>query len=300
MSVCFLGLFAFAGNAFAGSANLAWGGVSGASGYRVFYGTVSGKYTAKLDAGNKTSVTVTGLTNGTRYFFAVKAYAGSLTSPYSGEVSTMVGALVAAYGFDETSGTQVLDSSGKGNHGTLLNATRTTNAKFGRALSFNGSNSLVTVGDSSSLDLTSGMTLSAWVYPTSWATGWKSLIRKERTGGFAYALNANTDSNKPNTALRIGTSDRYLGAGSHLPSNAWTHLAATYDGATQRLFINGVEVGSRSQTGTIDTSANPLRIGGNTVMAGRYFKGLIDEVRVHNRALSQKEILAMSKQAVVK
>ena len=207
---------------------------------------------------------------------------------------------MAAYGFDETSGTQVLDASGNGNHGTLSNATRTTQAKFGRALSFSGSNSLVTVSDSNSLDLTSGMTLSAWVYPTTWASGWKTVIMKERSGGLAYALYANSDAGLPNSTLSIGSYDRQLTVGSHLPSNAWTHLAATYDGTTQRLYVNGVQVGSRAQTGTLDVSANPLRIGGNTVWANEYFQGLIDEVRIYNRALSQAEIAAVSQEPVVK
>ncbi|WP_338115199.1 PKD domain-containing protein, partial [Thiocapsa imhoffii] len=77
-----------------------------------------------------------------------------------------VGGLVAAYGFEETSGSSVQDGSGQGNHGTLLNVTRTTQGRFGRALSFNGTNSLVTVEHSASLGLSDGMTLSAWVYPT--------------------------------------------------------------------------------------------------------------------------------------
>jgi hypothetical protein len=294
-----MGLLAASGNAFASSTNLTWNGVSGASGYLVHYWKDSGASRLTLDAGSKTNATVTGLDDGTRYYFAVQAYAESLTSPYSSEISTVVGALVAAYGFDETGSTQVLDSSGKGNHGTLLNATRTTQGKFGRALSFNGSNSLVTVGDTSSLDLANGMTVSAWIYPTAAASGWKSLVVKESSGGLGYALNANSDTNQPNNTLRIGSSDQSLRAGSPLPINAWTHLAATYDGATQRLFVNGVQVGSRSQTGTINVSANPLRIGGNTVLAGRYFKGLIDEVRIHNRALNQQEIIAMSTQPVL-
>ena len=292
-----VGLGAAPVNALAGDAKLAWQGVSGAAGYRVSYGVTSGKYTKTLDVGNKTSTTVTGLTDGTRYFFAVRAYKGSLTSGYSNEISTVVGALVAAYGFNESSGTTVSDSSGKGNHGTLLNATRTT-GKFGGALSFNGSNSLVTIPDKSSLDLTNGMTLSAWLYPTTTLSGWKSLIAKERTGGLTYALHANSDLTKPNNALYIGTSYRHLSTGSQLPANKWTHLAATYDGSTQRLFVNGVQVGSRSQTGSLSVTANPLRIGGNTVLSGRNFKGHIDEVRVHNRALIAAEIAAMSKQAV--
>ena len=91
-----LGLLALTGGAFAGSVNLAWDAVSGASGYRVYYGTTSATYTANLDAGSKTSATVAGLTDGTRYYFAVQAYAGTVTSGYSNEVSTIVAAATTA------------------------------------------------------------------------------------------------------------------------------------------------------------------------------------------------------------
>jgi hypothetical protein len=71
--------------------------------------------------------------------------------------------------------------------------------------------------------------------------------------------------------------------------NAWTYLAATWNGTTLRLYVNGVEVGSRALTGTIRTSTGVLRIGGNTVWS-EWFRGLIDEVRVYNRALTLQEI----------
>ena len=73
--------------------------------------------------------------------------------------------LVAAYSFNEGTGTTVGDASGKGNVGTISNATWTTAGHAGGALSFNGTSSWVTVPDSSSLDLTNGMTLEAWVKP---------------------------------------------------------------------------------------------------------------------------------------
>ena len=73
------------------------------------------------------------------------------------------------------------------------------------------------------------------------------------------------------------------------PVNAWTHVALTYDGATLRLFVNGTQVASRATTGAIQTTDNPLWIGGNSPY-GEYFTGLIDEVRVYNRALTQAEI----------
>ena len=68
--------------------------------------------------------------------------------------------------------------------------------------------------------------------------------------------------------------------GRPLPLNTWSFLAATYDGTTLRLFVNGTEVANRVVGGAIDTSDNPLHIGGNPVW-GEYFAGLIDNVRVY-------------------
>ncbi|HET8754994.1 MAG TPA: hypothetical protein VFM58_03245 [Solirubrobacteraceae bacterium] len=74
---------------------------------------------------------------------------------------------VAAYGFDEGSGTAITDSSGTGNDGSTSGTTWSTAGRFGPALSFNGSGAAVTIPDSSSLDLSSGMTLEAWVNPSA-------------------------------------------------------------------------------------------------------------------------------------
>ena len=74
---------------------------------------------------------------------------------------------MAAYGFNEGSGTVVSDVSGNGNNGTISGATWTTSGKYGNALSFNGTNALVTINNAPSLQLTSAMTVEAWVYPTT-------------------------------------------------------------------------------------------------------------------------------------
>ena len=76
-----------------------------------------------------------------------------------------------------------------------------------------------------------------------------------------------------------------------IPVTTWTHLATTYDGATLRLYVDGVQVSSKPQTGTLASSANPLQIGGDDIY-GQYFSGLIDEVRVYNVALTAAEIQA--------
>jgi PKD repeat protein len=198
--------------------------------------------------------------------------------------------LVAAYGFNEGTGTAVRDSSGNSNNGASSGTTWLPTGRFGKALSFNGSSSLVSVADSNSLDLTNGMTLEAWVYPTVALSSWRSVIAKEQTAGAVYYLEANSDSNVPAFGIYAGGEQTLLGTAT-LPANAWSHLAASYDGTTQRIYVNGVQVASRAQTGTISTSAGVLRIGGNSVW-GEYFQGHIDEVRIYNRALNTSEIQA--------
>jgi hypothetical protein len=66
-------------------------------------------------------------------------------------------------------------------------------------------------------------------------------------------------------------------------------VTATYDGTTERLYVNGMQVSSLNVAGTISTSNSPLKIGGNAIWS-EWFNGLIDEVRVYNRALSASEI----------
>ena len=97
---------------------------------------------------------------------------------------------VAAYAFDEGSGTTVTDLSGNGNNGTLANTTWAATGKYGKALSFNGTSSRVTIPDSASLHLTSGMTLEAWVNPATTTAAWRDVIYK---GNDNYYLEGTSD-----------------------------------------------------------------------------------------------------------
>ena len=197
--------------------------------------------------------------------------------------------LVAAYNLDEASGSTANDSSGNGNTGTISGPTHTTSGKYGRALSFDGTNDFVSIADSSSLHLTTGMTLEAWVNQGGGQT-WRTVIFKERPGGMTYALYARNANSRPVGQVYIG-GERDVAGTSTVPNNSWTHLATTYDGATQRFFVNGTQVASRAQTGSIIASTGLLKLGGNGIW-GEWFKGTIDDVRVYSRALSAAEIQA--------
>jgi hypothetical protein len=198
--------------------------------------------------------------------------------------------LVAAYGFNEGTGTTTTDVSGNANNGSLSNTTWTTLGQFGNALSFNGTSSRVNVSDSGSLDLTTGMTLEAWVFPTS-LTGTRTVVFKQVTGGHVYGLFASAGALRPVASVRIGATTFAVTGPSSLPLNAWSHLAATYDGSALRLYVNGADVASQAVAGLLQTSGNPLRLGGSA-SSGQYFQGRIDEVRVYSQARSGAEIQA--------
>ena len=219
---------------------------------------------------------------------------GDVTTTKAGFITAQGSAvkpgLVAAYNFDAGTGTSLADLAGT-NTGTITKATWAANGHSGKALLFNGVDSWVTVSDAASLDLSTGMTLEAWVYPTTAQSGWTNIIMKEQATASVYYLSANSDINVPVGGAFVGGAERALAAKSTLPLNTWTHLATTYDGVTQKFYVNGVLVSSRAQTGAIQASTGALRIGGDSIW-GEYFKGMIDDVRIYNRAASISEIQA--------
>jgi hypothetical protein len=225
------------------------------------------------------AVTITGTYNS-----ASKQAALTVTPP-----GTTPTGLVAAYAFNEGSGTTTVDASGNGQNGTITAGTWTTSGKNGNALSFNGSSSWVTVPDSNSLDLSTGMTLEAWVYPTVAPTNWNSIIMKEAPGFYVYALYISPSSH-PSLAIVINGIEQGFESSTTMPLNTWSHLAGTYDGTTLRLYVNGTQIGTQAISAVIPASTGVLRIGGNSIWTNEFFKGRIDDVRIYSRSLTAGEI----------
>ncbi len=125
--------------------------------------------------------------------------------------------------------------------------------------------------------------------PNAAGPSWRTVLFKEKSGGMVYSLYASENTNRPVAQVDIDGERNALGA--PLALNAWTHLAATYDGSILRLYVNGTLASSLSVGDDIPASAGPLQIGGNSIWR-EWFAGQIDDVRVYNRALGASDLQA--------
>lgn len=198
----------------------------------------------------------------------------------------------------------VTDASSYANHATAFGSPTFVAGMVGQALNLNGTSQYAAVPDNASLDLTNALTLATWVKPTLEAT--QNLISKSTNGGIGgYELClAATSSTWPHKAFfrlnQVPSGDTYRINSTTLYSdhlNTWIHLAATYDGATMKLYVNGVLESSLAAAITINSNALPLGLAAQ-VDAGnagaRFLAGGMDDARVYNRALDAGEIAALA------
>ena len=166
---------------------------------------------------------------------------------------TPAAGLVAAYSFSEGAGTAVADASGTGNTGTVQNATWTTAGKYGNALVFNGTNALLTIPDSASLRLTTGMTLEAWVNPSTVSSAWRDVIFKGDDNHYMEATSATAECRQREPSVRSTEWRRWRRMRSH--------LALTYDKARYACTSMGCKYRA-SRRRAASPRGNPLQIGG--------------------------------------
>ena len=122
------------------------------------------------------------------------------------------------------------------------------------ALSFNGTTARVRVPDAPVLDLTTAVTVEAWPSRRRHSLGGGRSCRRK---SIVPAARPDSGSLRPAAGMTVGSAVPNVLGPTALPVGVWSHLAVTYDGAQLRLYVNGVQVADRAQTGAIAPSGEP-------------------------------------------
>ncbi|HYG73398.1 MAG TPA: LamG-like jellyroll fold domain-containing protein [Planctomycetota bacterium] len=200
--------------------------------------------------------------------------------------------LAAHWTFDETAGLNAADRSGNGNTGTLVNGSSWSAGKIAGGLRFDGVDDYVECANNPSLNPVGQLSLSAWVNADT-ATSSKVIVSKANGSVLQYTL---VRFGNGSLRFNIGTTSGIAGLSSvtALAANRWYHVAATYDGSTIRLFIDGVLNASVAKSGAMSDCGRGVRIGAGTGTESMFFKGSLDDLRIYNQALSAAEISALA------
>jgi len=201
--------------------------------------------------------------------------------------------------FEEGTGKVAKDKSGNGNDGTLEPGTKWIEGQYGKAISLNGKDSGVTVPDSDSLDTPDEITVEAWIYPLSANVDYPEIVLKGYGTAFELTMMQNLSID---WEFHIGGWKTINSGAGAVEFKKWFHAAGTYDGKATRVYVNGVEKSTAAHSGAFGVNDAPVLVGyrlRNMQTPDMFFEGIIDDVAIYNRALTEKEIKADMEQGVL-
>jgi hypothetical protein len=173
---------------------------------------------------------------------------------------------------------------GKGNPGSVVNASL-TNGKVRDGYFFDGVGDFIAVNDSSNLDITGNLTLSAWIYPIENQVGY--VVAKYQS----YMIHLTGNPLVAQGGIWVGGNWNPLATTTSIPFNQWSHVVFTYNKSNAYIYLNGTLSGSGTNNNSIDVRNQIFCIGAkNSTVRDRDFNGSIDEVGVWNRALTSTEV----------
>jgi hypothetical protein len=157
-------------------------------------------------------------------------------------------------------------------------------------LSLDGNGDYVRIVNETDFDLTAEITVAAWIKVNKSDKNWQSIITK---GDSAWRLAREQDQDSLQFCCGPGRTRRLVRGSRDVNDDQWHHVAGVYDGTRMYLYLDGKLDVSVSSVGKIDTNDEPVYIGENSERPGRFWDGLIDDVRVYSYALSEVQIKAL-------
>lgn len=210
----------------------------------------------------------------------------------------------ALWHFDETTGLTAADATANGNHGTLLNFpgddSQWIPSDYNGALHFSSNYVEVAHSDSLGADLANAFSVAAWIrsdVPLSTGGDTYRMLEKENSFFLLQGNNGALGTGGVSVLVKKGGANLAVGVGQALDANRWYHVAATFDGATVSIYLDGSLKGTLAVSAPIDTPAQPLHIGSDynaNPAAQKFLRGAMDEVGIWERALQPSEVAELS------
>ena len=186
----------------------------------------------------------------------------------------------------------------RGNNGVLQNGTTFAAGKVGQAFSFDGVDDQIVAPHNAGQNGGTQITVDAWINLTASAHGQPIAQKRSVSNVGGYTFETTHSPFGPDNGLQWAIMISGVYHVLQTPSNVLTlgtfqHVAATYDGAMMRIYVDGMEKANMAASGSIDPRTDPFVIGRNVPNVSIDWHGLIDEVELYNRALPQPEIAAI-------
>jgi len=202
--------------------------------------------------------------------------------------------LILYFSFDDVKGGKAVDLSGKGNDGVILGNSKTVAGKFGSALEFNGTDSCIEVKDNVNLN-PKEITITVWVklaelkryggIVAKWAGTWQGYLLQTSVNHAIVPLIGDGSATYA-----------YCGGIKDIKQDVWYHVAMTWNG-TLNFYVDGKEANYDKATSVFKT-AGEMKVPADSLFVGKradnnsFFKGVMDEVMIFNKALSLQEVQA--------
>ena len=209
-------------------------------------------------------------------------YGDSSLSSDASSTSTWNSNFKAVYHLGD--GTTLSMSDSTANALTLTNngTTPAGTGKIDGGASLNGSSQYLSHASASAYLPTTGMTLSAWINPSSWSADYTAVASKQDSGSpyASYDFRRQPGTNKMEISITISGGEVKAASTSDVSTSTWQHVAGVYDGSNVIIYYNGASQASTGASGNIDTSTAAFQIGENPSFSGRKFTGVLDEIRL--------------------